>query len=657
MYCTCIIIFFVLYNVGADSAALFAPSIACSGDILTVSWKGITSPDKSKDYIGFWQPLNSTVAYKFSNTTTGKSDGSVNFTKFSIDPTLGPGEFRYCHNDDKSCSHSKPENLAAVSAPITACKNGKLIAPDIACTNATVWVSWTNIQHPGEKDYIAFWQPSNSSGKYSKYWQWARDGKENGSVAFTNFIIDEKLGDGEFRYCRNNDDYCGPSKQTNLAATSGPIRAVSNCSIRPQQIHLSWGSSPDTMVVTWTTTSLTCSKVQFGLDKKLSKSATGIVKKFIDDGGEHRVQYIHNAILTGLLQGTKYYYRCGCDVPDVAINELSWSDIYDFRAMRTGNDIDANFIVLGDLGVSNDKSMSYLESDASKNFYDAVLHVGDFAYDMASDNARIGDTFMNLIQPIAARHPYMVCVGNHENAYNFSHYRNRFSMPDERNQTELNSNMWFSFNMGPIHFISWSSEVFYWDDQKQFIEEQRAWLEADLKEANSPENREKHPWIITLVHRPMYCSYKKAGEDCTPTGKGTIRKYAEDLYYQYGVDIGFWAHEHNYERFFPAYQGKFGNGSYRYPYTNPKASIHITSGTAGCREGHDAMTDPWGDLSAFRSEDYGYAHLHVYNKTHLHWEEISIDKKGEVLDSIWVIQESHGPFNGSLSPANPYIRE
>lgn len=32
------------------------------------------------------------------------------------------------------------------------------------------------------------------------------------------------------------------------------------------------------------------------------------------------------------------------------------------------------------------------------------------------DNARVGDKFMNEIQPIAARVPYMTCPGNHDTA-------------------------------------------------------------------------------------------------------------------------------------------------------------------------------------------------------------------------------------------------
>lgn len=48
--------------------------------------------------------------------------------------------------------------------------------------------------------------------------------------------------------------------------------------------------------------------------------------------------------------------------------------------------------------------------------FDAILHVGDFGYDMVDDEGRVADAFMNQIQDIAAYLPYMTCVGNHENA-------------------------------------------------------------------------------------------------------------------------------------------------------------------------------------------------------------------------------------------------
>lgn len=54
----------------------------------------------------------------------------------------------------------------------------------------------------------------------------------------------------------------------------------------------------------------------------------------------------------------------------------------------------------------------------------------------------------------------------------------------------------------------------------------------------------------------------------------------EDLFYKYGVDLEFWAHEHSYERMWPLYDYKVYNGSREEPYTNPKAPVHIVVGSA-----------------------------------------------------------------------------
>ena len=63
-----------------------------------------------------------------------------------------------------------------------------------------------------------------------------------------------------------------------------------------------------------------------------------------------------------------------------------------------------------------------------------IIHVGDFAYNMATDNGRVGNEFMRQIEPVAAYVPYMTCPGNHEyyEDYNMSSYKAHFSMPEER---------------------------------------------------------------------------------------------------------------------------------------------------------------------------------------------------------------------------------
>jgi hypothetical protein len=77
------------------------------------------------------------------------------------------------------------------------------------------------------------------------------------------------------------------------------------------------------------------------------------------------------------------------------------------------------------------------------------------------------------------------------------------------------NNHFYSFDVGPVHVIGLSSEFYFyvnygWSQMAQ----QYKWLENDLKEANKPENRALRPWIITMAHRPMYCSTDD-GDDCT----------------------------------------------------------------------------------------------------------------------------------------------
>lgn len=118
-------------------------------------------------------------------------------------------------------------------------------------------------------------------------------------------------------------------------------------------------------------------------------------------------------------------------------------------------------------------------------------------------------------------------------------------------------NLWYSYDFGLAHIISFSTEVyFWWEYGFAQIDNQYRWLEQDLKWATAPENRTKHPWIITMGHQPMYCSNANQ-DDCTfyysrpRSGLPYIHTYGlEQMFYEYGVDLELWAHEHSYERYF-----------------------------------------------------------------------------------------------------------
>ncbi|KAM6969592.1 acid phosphatase type 7 [Tautogolabrus adspersus] len=408
---------------------------------------------------------------------------------------------------------------------------------------------------------------------------------------------------------------------------------------QPEQVHLSYPGEPGSMVVTWTTFNKTESNVEYGLlgSRLFEMTAKGDATLFVDSGEEKRKMFIHRVTLTDLKPASTYVYHCGSDE--------GWSDIFFFTALNDSTRFSPRFALYGDLGNENPQSLARLQKETQLSMYDAILHIGDFAYDMDEDNARIGDEFMRQVQSIAAYVPYMTCPGNHEATYNFSNYRNRFSMPGK---TE---SLWYSWNLGSAHIISLSTEVyFYLQFGLELLFKQYEWLKKDLEEANKPENRAVRPWIITMGHRPMYCSDDDQ-DDCTTfdsyvrLGRNDTKPAApglEDLFYRYGVDVELWAHEHTYERLWPVYGDKVFNGSKEQPYVNPKAPVHIITGSAGCRERTDRFNPNPKEWSAFRSTDYGYTRMQVVNSTHLYLEQVSDDQYGKVIDSIWVVKEKHG---------------
>lgn len=396
---------------------------------------------------------------------------------------------------------------------------------------------------------------------------------------------------------------------------------------QPEQVHIAATGNGSEMLVTWNTVNNTnISVVEFGLNGTFGQIASGYSTKFVDPN-EGRVQYVHRVLLTGLKPGQVYTYHCGS--PD------GWSSLFSFRASLDSVDWSPRLAIYGDMGNENAQSLGRLQEDTQKGMYDAILHVGDFAYNMYEEGSRVGDSFMRQIETIAAYVPYMTCPGNHEQYFNFTNYKKRFSMPNF-NQSE---NLWYSWNIGPAHIIAFSTEVYFFP-QYGFhpSKNQMAWLQNDLQEASKPENRKHRPWIITMGHRPVYCTNNDY-DDCT-SYVGVVKQNFEELFYKHGVDLEFWAHEHTYERLWPVYNGKVYNGTVE-PYTDPKAPVHIITGSAGCRERHDGF-GPQKAWSAFRNADYGYTRMQIHNKTHLSLEQVSDDQGGKIIDRITIIKTKHG---------------
>ena len=387
-----------------------------------------------------------------------------------------------------------------------------------------------------------------------------------------------------------------------------PLLRAANVKV-PEQIHLAFGPTPDTISVQWATLDVFCTgatTVQFGLSKTaLTQTATGSCFKF-NLGSGILQQSHHVAYMQPLAASTKYYYKVG--------DGTTWSSIYFFKtapdAVTISTVLPQKFLVYGDMGSSasppagSTTVLPWVTAEVHRSRIDMILHIGDFAYDMDSNNGQNGRLFMNDIQNASAYIPYMVDPGNHEVGYNFAFYTEFFRgmpsnpTPPYTTVTTDNgvapNNWYFSWNLGLVHFVTISSEIYF--DYPNLVASQWNWLKADLQTAAA--NRTAAPWIIVNGHRSIYCSCDgDCDSDATALragvkqSDGSYRYGVESLLYQYGVDLWINGHEHNYERMYdvePHEIYTYLSGVTTKTTTNPPGPIYIVTGDAGNYENHES---------------------------------------------------------------------
>jgi len=235
-----------------------------------------------------------------------------------------------------------------------------------------------------------------------------------------------------------------------------------------------------------------------------------------------------------------------------------------------------------------------------------------------------------------------VLCGNHDCLYDNSHkppwagsilsagedggqcgvpYNARFKMPgdpqqiggwhESRNGTR--NNLFYSFEIGSVHFVMLSSEHDLGDGSAQL-----AWLAADLAAVD----RSRTPFVLVGLHRPVYTSTKLGIK--LPETKGQ-QAALEPLLLQHRVSAVFAGHYHQYERSCPIARNACAvNGT-----------VHVTAGIAGLQH-HDDFASPapsWAKVQVV--DTFGYTRVTVVNATHMKVQAINY-VNDSAFDEFWL---------------------
>jgi hypothetical protein len=163
--------------------------------------------------------------------------------------------------------------------------------------------------------------------------------------------------------------------------------------------------------------------------------------------------YINTAVLTSLDGESDYEYQIGF--------WPLWSQVYRFSG-RTPGKHDAgpvDLAVFGDWGTGPVGAPTLDLLERLRPELDGLFLLGDIAYDLEWETGRIGDEFGNMIEPIAARIPFMTIPGNHDYFQNATHYKERYLMP--KNYANQGNNSFYKLGLGDALFIFFNTEVYF----------------------------------------------------------------------------------------------------------------------------------------------------------------------------------------------------
>ncbi|KAF2310035.1 hypothetical protein GH714_006258 [Hevea brasiliensis] len=405
----------------------------------------------------------------------------------------------------------------------------------------------------------------------------------------------------------------------------------------PQQVHITQGDyEANSVIVSWVTPDEPGSRtvLYWAENGELKNRADGVVVKYMYFN--YISGYIHHCTIKDLEFDTKYYYEVGTG--------KATRQFWFITPPKSGPDVPYTFGLIGDLGQTYDSNQTLTHYELNPIKGQTVLFVGDLSYAddyPFHDNVR-WDTWGRFVERNAAYQPWIWTAGNHELDFApqlgeripFKPYLHRYHVP--YTACGSTSRLWYSIKRASAYIIVMSSYSAFGKYTPQY-----KWLEKELPKVN----RSETPWLIVLMHCPMYNSYAHhymEGE--------TMRVIYEAWFVKYKVDVVFAGHVHAYER-----SERVSNIAYNVinglctPLSDQSAPIYITIGDGGNLEGLvTEMTEPQPSYSAFREASFGHGLLDIKNRTHAYfsWHR-NQDGYAVGADSVLLINRYWSPLEES----------
>lgn len=229
---------------------------------------------------------------------------------------------------------------------------------------------------------------------------------------------------------------------------------------------------------------------------------------------------IHEVGIRGLIPEAYYSYKA---VSETEAGEKAESEIYTFRTAPYRN-TPFRFAVWGDNRTDHRTCEKVAQLIASQD-PDIVINVGDVVT-TGSVYAQWGTEYFIPIRHFAGSVPSYVAIGNHEQQAHW--FDDLVSQPGNEH--------WFAFSYGNSRFIILDTNRSYSPGSEQYN-----WL---VEELDSDES-ESSDFRFAFFHHPPY---SEQWDSPGYIGEASVRAFLVPLLEEYGVDIVFAGHTHDYEQ-------------------------------------------------------------------------------------------------------------